>query len=528
MFKNVFSSLCVCLSAAAIVVGCSSTPTPQPAAPGSYGYLSEEHINPPGNLQHVAAVGWTTGFNQDGWSGRFQKVDGKYNDFLNHPYTDVFLVYSHGNQGEVLFTDNFWDIQATSRLTNERWLYFLGCNVLQELGVIGPNPEPWYNAFGARLHGVYGYEIELYDDPSFQQLTQDIATHSWRQGSTNPPSAYDGWAAANANAMLLGWAVVDGVNSHNDALSAAPNQHVVNGDDLASIGSLYEHWNAFPNIGPTSVPIPTAPPGTAAATMGLQPESVDANYWINKYADGTQSVYQGPGVTLVTKPGAAAMFYKYSGGIQFITGTSDLAAGFDMPTAQQAALRFVIDNGGIPNDAVLRSVATAMRKRVGSAEPPTITGYTFYFTHAAPIVGYDGITVSIDEQGYDKCVAGHWEIIRNPDPPFDPHRVWVCDEYQFISVPAVNYYRRLWRQLVPLPHPIMQPFVATLNAAQILPHVYHSSALTRTGFGWWTPPMNWNTPAQQLAPPAQFYEVDGNLRVDYDLSGNFLGEGGIL
>ena len=93
---------------------------------------------------------------------------------------------------------------------------------------------------------------------------------------------------------------------------------------------------------------------------------------------------------------------------------------------------------------------------------------------------------------------------------------------------AVNYYRRLWRTLVPLAHPNPRPFLATLHASDILPHVYRSNAVTKTGFGWWTPPMSWNTPAQQVAPPAQFYEVDGNLRVDYDLSGNFLGEGGIL
>jgi len=538
--------LCVAASQVGCSYGLANPPPPAPAQPGSFGYAAEVGLNGlSDNAIRGFADGWASDiYNGTPWARGFEKAySSTVSDVFSHSWTDVFEVDTHGDIGQLNLYDNngnliVWDVQNQGQPGNPtqvgdaRWLYVAGCNFMHWVSTDpsgDPQAYPYFaNMFGGHLHGLYGYAAPFYDDQSVYPWFFQIAQDSWAAGSTSPPTTYDGYTNASDDNFEPDWSVVDGNDTHGDAASKAPNANVWNSD--TNIGPLYQYWGGYPPspfLSPN--PISSYAAGSAAQPATLQPESINASYWINKYSDGTQTVYNLPGQTLVTSQTGAAILYQNSGGVQFQSSTTDETVAFDEATAQSTATAFVQNNGGMPQDAVLRLVATtgyAALHPVGGPAPRTVVGYRFFYTHAAPVSGYDGIIVSVIETGFEKCVSGHWQWIY-PDPPQHKYQVWVCDQYQFQSQPAVNNYYRLWRALQLGSESPTPNFIATVSPAAVLSHIDGTHSVTRQGFAYWTPPMQWNTQAAQVATPSQYFDVDTNLRVDFDLSGNALGQSGI-
>lgn len=511
--------------------GCVGGGQPTPPQPGFYGYLSDQDYQPPLQpLDSGAKDGWVAQWQTTNWSEGFTKIDPSAEDFVNHPWTDVMLVSAHGDWHPTLgMIPDDWTMQP---INNERWLYIFACDSLSPVrdandqiehdqnGNVIPNTA-WNTAFGYSLHGVYGFW-----DPysgTYQQnytLAHSIAKNSW-VGSSNTggyPTAFTAYQDANEDSALL-WAVIDGVNSHNDSVSSVPDSYVVNGDSINDIGSL-QLW--LGNLGLVqSIPIPSLSLGSAAPTYTLVPENIDENQWITQYQDSSTVVVHEPGITTVYQVGGAAIHYQNSGGIKYETNATGTTQGLTPSSAIAEADSFIQQNGGMPTDATLRRELEDVVMPMDDSSPPTITSYTIEYGHTAAIAGYDGIKVKVDDAGYNLCTLWGWR--RSPDPPFK--NIKYCKQYTWQTVPHVSYYYRLWRSLG-LASGAAETLAFTVPSTTVLAQLSGSHSITRQGFAYYTPPMEYNAATDQIATPVQFYDIDSFGRLDYAINQTFMGFGG--
>lgn len=494
-----------------------------PPKKGLYGYLSDQNYQYPLQpLDSGAKDGWVAEWQNYGWGQGFSKVDPSAGDFINHPWVDAMIVSAHGDWFPTLgMIPDDWTMQP---INNERWLYILACDALspkrdandQIIHDQNGNPIPndaWNQAFGYSLHGVYGYWDPYSGNYGTNySVAHSIAQNSWvSSGTFGYPTAFDAFEKANVD-DTLGWAVIDGIYSHGDSVSAAPDGYVVSGDSIQSIGQLelFMGRGAIYN----TYPIPSLTPGSQAQSHALVPESIDENAWIAHYQDSSTTVVRQPGITTVYQTGGAAIHYQNSGGIKYETNSTGTAKGVDSSTALSTANSFIQQNGGMPSDAALRLVAADIVMPLDHSYGPTVVAYVIEYGHSAAVVGYDGIKVKVDDAGYRICIQ--WDRFRG-----------YCVKWGWQAVPHVSYYYRLWRSLGS-PLGSQQTLGFNVPSGTVLSQIPHSRNITRQGFAYYTPPMIFNNVSDQVTPPVQFYEVDNRARLDYDLSPTYLGLGGLL
>jgi hypothetical protein len=474
---------------------------------------------------------------------------------INASFANADLVYltGHGDDGafalsgfaDALFTPNHqcWGPGPNSggychnspgRINGKtKWILAYASDTASAPLILWPShPEyttNWVPAFGGSLHGIYGFwqgqgscgspadKFRACDISANKSV--EFAKEIVAQLITDVPNQTVHQAWINAQARAAGgasWAIWEDFFCQAEYISSQGgctpsgsvhyfNPQRVNGVYVGSIAVGHDTMSLQP--------------------FALVPESASDSTLLSRAQPyiGNPDTY-GPygGVTKATKNQARAEHNSTTGEIVMYGTYSGEPLGFDMATAQNAAISSIQNSQGMPGDAVLSSINAFYRTSTVDGSS-VVTAYEFIWKHSGMPMGTDGIRVIVNDnvQTQDISPCLEWDYT-SPDPPQKPVKYCATWTQVVSHTPNISFEQRIWRTQGALRYPLGRgPGQQALDAATAATSLPAGLQVVAYSPGYWTP---YSIEGSTQALPAWVFQISGGGEAYIDAySGEYLG-----